>query len=301
VALDGCRDLLEHVPKLENVRSRSERTWYGLSTCYPRPCDCFGRVRAQRRHCPRDTRLTCPRCLRLHRQDGDPCLAEWPEFTPPIDPRTLTTALCSANRRVTVSFVTYQSDREGDSGRQVAENFDRAQGAVYRIVDGKVPPDVTCIVFDASFLSTRRIAGVGVAGMAQCDASRVQRIGAERSRPVARCSRLAMLEGADELLLVEFQPKGSDLLATLVLVTSRGLTFNDFPAKCEAGSSCWREGDGGVINARDFHLVGAFRISTGYEFAIAWDRPEGQSTILIESGVFRERADWYRYWARRWA
>ncbi|PYN22847.1 MAG: hypothetical protein DMD99_15735 [Candidatus Rokuibacteriota bacterium] len=229
---------------------------------------------------------------------GTRVLAEWPEFTPPLDPRTLTTALCSAGRRVTVSFVTYQSAREGDSGRQVAENFDRAQGSVYRIVDGKVPPDVTCIVFGASFLSTRRIAGVSVAGMVQCDASRVQRIGAERSRPVARCSRLAMLEGADELLLVEFQPKGSDLLATLVLVTSRGLTFNDFPAKCEAGSSCWREGDGGVINARDFHLVGAFRISTGYEFAIAWDRPEGQSTILIESGVFRERADWYRYWAR---
>src|SRR2546428_9641275 len=126
---------------------------------------------------------------------GTRVLAEWPEFTPPLDPRTLTTALCSAGRRVTVSFVTYQSAREGDSGRQVAENFVRAQGSVYRIVDGKVPPDVTCIVFGAPFLSTRRIAGVSVAGIAQCDASRVQRIGAERSRPVARCSRLAMLEG----------------------------------------------------------------------------------------------------------
>ena len=68
---------------------------------------------------------------------GTRVLAEWPEFTPPLDPRTLTTALCSAGRRVTVSFVTYQSAREGDSGRQVAENFDRAQGSVYRIVDGK--------------------------------------------------------------------------------------------------------------------------------------------------------------------
>ena len=226
---------------------------------------------------------------------GARVLAEWPEFVPPLDPRTLTTALCGASKRVTVSFVGYQSASEGDSGRQVAENFDRAQGSVYRIIDGKVAPDVTCIVFGTSFLSTRRIATVNIAGIAPCSASRVQRIGAERSRPVARCSRLAVLEGADELLLVEFQPKGSDSLATLVLATSRGLTFNDFPAKCEAGSSCWREGDGGVINARDFHLVGAFRISTGYELAVAWDAPEGQSTILIESGVFRERADWYRY------
>src|SRR4030095_15949329 len=159
-------------------------------------------------------------------------------------------------------------------------------------------PDVTCIVFGASFLSTRRIATVNIAGIAPCDASRASRIGAERSRPVARCSRLAVLEGADELLLREFPRKGRDLLAALVLVTSRGLTFNDFPANCEAGGSCWREGDGGVINARDFHVVGAFRISTGHELAVAWDGPEGQSTILIESGVFRERADWYRYWAR---
>lgn len=229
---------------------------------------------------------------------GARILAEWPEFTPPLDPRTLTTALCGASKRLTVTFVAYQSARESDSGRQVADNFDRAQGSVYRIVDGKVPPNVTCLVFGASFLSTRRIAAVNVGGIESCDAPRAQRIHAERSRQVAHCSRLARLEGSDELLLVEFQPRGNDLLATLVLVTSRGLTFNDFPAKCEAGSSCWREGDGGIISARDFHLVGAFRINTGYELAVAWDGPEGQSTILIESGVFRELADSYRYWAR---
>ncbi len=229
---------------------------------------------------------------------GARVLAEWPELTPPLDPRTLTTALCGASRRVTVAFVDYQSAKDADSGRQVAENFDRAQGSVYRITDGQVPPDVTCIVFGASFLSSRRISEVNVARITPCDASRARRIGAERSRPVVRCSRLAKLEGADELLLVEFQPKGRDLLATLVLATPRGLTFNDFPAKCEARSSCWREGDGGVINARDFHVVGVFRTSTGYELAVAWDGPEGQSTILIESGVFHERADWYRYWVR---
>ena len=112
---------------------------------------------------------------------GARVLAEWPEFVPPLDPRTLTTALCGASKRVTVSFVGYQSASEGDSGRQVAENFDRAQGSVYRIIDGKVAPDVTCIVFGTSFLSTRRIATVNIAGIAPCGALGTRRKASQRS------------------------------------------------------------------------------------------------------------------------
>lgn len=231
-------------------------------------------------------------------KDGARVLAEWPEFTPPIDPRTLTTAVCSSNLRVPVAFAAYQAARPGDTGRQVAENFDRAEGSVYRVTQGKLPANATCILVGPRFLATRRIAGVKTAGTGACDAALVRRVVRERLRPVTRCSRLAILEETDHFLLVEFQKKGDDSLAALVLVSPQGLTFSEYPAKCEAGASCWREGDGGAIDARHFHIVAAFHTSTGYELTVAWDGPEGQLTTLIESGVFRERARWYRYWVR---
>ena len=82
----------------------------------------------------------------------------------------------------------------------------------------------------------------------------MDRLRATKERPVRSCWAIARIESVGRLLGTEFEPRGLERLAALVLETPDQLVFDEHPAKDDPPKS-WRAGDGGVFAPDGFELL----------------------------------------------
>jgi hypothetical protein len=208
---------------------------------------------------------------------------------PPLEhPERLKTALCSDGRRLPVQFERRQVERTGANGRQTPNNFDNLGGSVFRIGMGKVGADVTCFLAGEPLLSGAAVLTVSAPRPAGACLQRA-RFADLRARPVTHCWPVTRLLPDKEVALLEFDRRGKDALASLVLVDGRRTMFADYPAEFRGeGQDLWRADDGGVLSPDGFRVVCALQRGSWYALGVAWSGPEGQSlSLLISEG--RER------------
>jgi hypothetical protein len=201
-----------------------------------------------------------------------------------------------------VRWIRRQPATPEDTGRQTAANFDRSPGDVFRLSGRKVSPDEACLLVGDGFsrppwqlLPSLR------SDRSPCDAPTRERLAAARERAVAGCWGLAT-EGGGRVVLAEFAPQGTDLLASLVLLKeAEKPVFYDYPAtRDEDQISCWRVDDGCRLEPAAIRILFAYRRGgDGWGVAVAWDGAEGQALDLLEQegAGFRKVLDGHRYWA----
>jgi hypothetical protein len=240
--------------------------------------------------------------------------------------RTITTAVCSEGRQTPLRYVRFQNATATSSGRQNAGNLENDEGHLFAVA-GPASPGDTCLLLPSGYLnryplvrneyphSERRQrrdayrqadAGVGVdltPFQASGDFARttVERIERGKKRKVRLYWLLHRAGAGQQIAIVEFEPEGNNLLASLVLADSERLSFFDMPAERTDGGSCWRVDDGCRLHPEEMD-VPAVMGAAGETLIFYTSRgPEGLNIRLFQSegGALVEIKRAYRYQAPR--
>jgi hypothetical protein len=195
-------------------------------------------------------------------------------------PELLKTALCG-NRRVPVQFDRGQREGANRDGRQTSRSFDSVAGSVFTVLGrDAVTPDTPCFLASDALMVPSVVLSIAVpAGSGAC--RQRGRFGTLRGRRVVHCWPLARLGSVAQVALVEFERRGTDALASLVLVDDFRTIFADVHAEFRtAGEDLWRVDDGGMLSPRGLTIVCALRQDGWYALGTAWAGTEGRSLSL---------------------
>jgi hypothetical protein len=210
-------------------------------------------------------------------------------------PQRLQVALCGGGRRAAVQFDRRQAERDND-GRQTGRNFDKLAGSVYTVLGNPLDPDAACFLPSEALLAGSTILGIAAAGGSGACLQR-QRFATLRARAVVHCWPVARLADK-QVALVEFERRGKDALASLVVVDGSRTMFADFPAEFRgAGQDLWRADDAGVLTPEGLQIVCALQRGNFYALGTAWEGAEGRLLSLwISEGSERLTKVLDDYW-----
>jgi len=102
-----------------------------------------------------------------------------------------------------------------------------------------------------------------------------------------------------QVLIVVFEPKGSNLLMSIVLKTAVDIKFLDYPVVSD-GQSAWRVDDGGKIDPKLFSILFATPTNEGLLIVVSWAGAEGENTIILlenADGLSQLPYEIGRYWS----
>ena len=101
-----------------------------------------------------------------------------------------------------------------------------------------------------------------------------------------------------EVALLEFERRGTDALASLVVVDGNRTMFADYTAEFRReGEDLWRVDDGGVLSPQGIEIVSMLQRRNWYALATAWAGAEGRLLQLwISDGNERFTKVLNDYW-----
>jgi hypothetical protein len=210
-------------------------------------------------------------------------------------------AVCPNNAVLSIAFDSHQPSGPKDNGRDRSHNFDQREGYKFRVVQGKANEDGSCLITNQSFLLGKQFLSVeNEAPPIPCDAQTRSQLVGKQKRGLYSCRQIAQLGTAIRLLVAEFDRRGNDLLAAIVVKTVDRLIVYELPAKFdEQNVTGWRVADDGRIeNTRFTSLFALQNESTReIELGVQWEAEEGIYLMLLGSsgGRFQEVYKGYRY------
>ena len=212
--------------------------------------------------------------------------------------RLMTRGACAGGRAVSVKWLGDRPRGSRSTGRETAANFDQVAGDLFR-ADPVLEGSPVCLLMKDAFAKQKRFQAPDPAA-AVCDDALRARLAAAKGRPVANCWDKGGVAGR-RVVLVEFARQGNSLLASLALVGTEAVAFEDFPAKWdEERISCWRVDDGCTLGPEGFDVLFAYVTDAGVVgLALAWGGAESQTLNLLEAEGERLRGlvSASRYWA----
>lgn len=212
--------------------------------------------------------------------DGSKLLVDYPQEQE-LKWSQLNIAVGHKGQRLKIKLKEKQKEVEGSNGRQTAYNFDNLPGLVYEVVEGKAEPNETYFIVKGSALTERMLVELKSINKEKVTTNMKYEIGKLKKRAVKNVWPLENVKGFGKLYLVEFKPKGNNMLASIALKTTNGWVFKDYPAKFN-DNSAWRIDDGGEITPDMFTFTFAARTSQGFVIGVQWMGAEGESTTFLE-------------------
>ena len=242
--------------------------------------------------------------------------------------KAMRTAVCSEGREIVLRYAGFQKATPESNGRQNAGNLKNDEGHSFTVEGAPTRPGDTCLLIPAGYLQQyplvrnefpeaerrqlrdayRRVSGTAGFDVAPFQArgdvarAAVTRLEREKKREVRLYWLLHSSGAAQQVAIVEFEPEGDSLLASLVLAGSQQLSVLDIPADRkneEAGGGCWRVDDGCRLNQEEMDVpVVLGRPGEALVFYTAGGA-EGQSIRLLQvkGGELVDVKSGYRYQA----
>lgn len=183
--------------------------------------------------------------------------------------------------------IVYDRFQEGDgedTGRQTAVNFDHEPGCIYRVLEGTAVPDETCLLLtQAAYERADILERVESRAPAVPD-SLTASCAALAGRPVKDDWLLAEYGNGLRVSMVEFERRGADLLAWLVLEEGETLAYCAFPATLSGdGYTGWRVGDCGELDRTALYALAALQDQRGTVVYLGW---RGEEMELVKAVSF---------------
>ena len=197
-------------------------------------------------------------------------------------PERLKVALCSSGERFAVQFAYKQAASDPAVSRQIPANFDRTSGFVFTVAGGNaLKPDATCFLAYEALSGSQAFAIQTPDSANGCLSSQRLQYSRARSRAVVHCWTIARVGADRAIALLEFERRGKDALASLVIVDPQHSVFADYPAEIRSdGADLWRVDDGGKLSSEGFQIVCVLLTKAGYALGVVWHGSEGRSLQL---------------------
>lgn len=212
--------------------------------------------------------------------DGTKLLVDYPQEQE-LKWSQLNIAVGHRGQQLKIKFKGKQKETESNTGSQTAYEFDHLAGLLYEVVEGKAEPNETYFIVKDTEFTDRMLVGLQSINKEKVTTKMKSEITKLKKRAVKNLWPLENVKGIGKLYLVEFKPKGNNLLASMALKTSDGWVFKDYPAKLK-DYSAWRIEDGGEITPDMFSFTFAARTEQGFIIGVQWWGPEGESTSFLE-------------------
>lgn len=209
-----------------------------------------------------------------------------------LDPRQFDAALGEGGKLFRISHLGKQ---EGTDPNQIAGRFANNAGHLFRITDGKVKENSSCLLIRRAEHPAAALAPCIPGGNApEKDPGRLKKLSGSFGRKLVTAWLLAGGADGSRLHLVLYERNKSGALAALAWTREGKTLFHAMPGRDDPGST-WRVDDGGEIGPDAFTVLCLLRSPF---FAIAWDGAEGQSLIVYsaQDGTLKEVARAARYW-----
>lgn len=161
-----------------------------------------------------------------------------------------------------------------------SQNFDHLPDSLYEIVEGKAEPNETYFLTMAQAMPAAVQLGMTSIREEQTPDALISRLESSRKRQIQHIWPLEQIDSQGKLYLIQFEPKGQELLASLVLDSKEGLIVQDYPAELE-GYSAWRVDDGGKVLPEMFSFLWAVRTPEGFVLGVQWMGAEGESVSFL--------------------
>lgn len=200
-------------------------------------------------------------------------------------PSRMTKVVCPGGRVLRVRYLRQQNGRDGGSGRQISSEFENEAGAVFRVVGATVDEYATYLLAVDSLLVGASVEPLSrVDSVSACSAADQERLGVLRGRPVVHCWPLARVGVNLQVLLLEFERRGKDALASLLLLGPGIAAFEDYPAEYRGeGEDLWRVDDLGEMSPEGFKILFALRTAHTQVLGVSWASTESLSLSLLVS------------------
>jgi hypothetical protein len=179
-----------------------------------------------------------------------------------------------------VQFQRRQVEGANSNGRESSSNFDMLAGSVYTVLGNTVDSDTPCFLASEALLAGSTALSIAASeGSGAC--LQRARFATLHDRPVVHCWPLARMTPEKQVALLEFDRRGKDALASLVLVDGSRTMFADIPAKFRGlGEDLWRVDDGGVLSPEGITVVCALQRGDWYALGIAWPGSERFTKVI---------------------
>ncbi len=199
---------------------------------------------------------------------------------------------------IPLRFAEYRKEGKQSTGRQTMNNFDNTGGSIFFSESQKLVPDQTYLIVSSDFLKQHRPLHLIENENSDIDTSIIERITRSKARSIQKTWPIASLDTIGSIVVVWFKNDGPHPLASLVLVKSDILVFEDYVGDESREGSVWRVDDGGEFSGDAINVIAAFQSSAGIELARTWGGVEGENAELLQQSKdrFVSVADNYRYW-----
>jgi hypothetical protein len=211
-------------------------------------------------------------------------------------------AVCAGGTVLSVRHVGWQDAKPGDTGRQLAANFDRQAGDRFAVQGGRAAPDASC------YLTGSRALAMGVLSPAptlpaQCAPALKARLEAAEKRTVAECRPLAAFATGETVTAARFETVGTSALAVLAVTDGDHLRLDRYPVTVqEPDQDLWQVDDQGAFRSDLIRIPFAARLPVGVLVAVQWQGAEGETLYLMapgsdprREGVEGESGEWGRW------
>jgi hypothetical protein len=195
-------------------------------------------------------------------------------------PEQLKEAICGRGLRVPIRFERRQAADARGEPNQTSRNFDKLRGSIFAVSGSPPDLDTPCLLASDGLLAGSEV--LKISAPEDSGACLQQdRFATLRGRRVVHCWPLARVGPEQHLALLDFEIRGKDALASVVLVDGARAVFADLHAEFRgAGEDLWRVDDQGVLSPEGFKVVCVLQRGDWYALGTAWAAGEGESLAL---------------------
>ena len=197
-------------------------------------------------------------------------------------PELLKAALCSGGRRL-AGAVRAPTSRRRERRKTDLAQLRQVGGERLCVPGNPIEPDAPCFLASEALLTGSAVLSVAAAAGSGACLER-GRFATLRARPVVHCWPLARLASEKQVALLEFERRGKDALASLVVVDGSRTMFADFHAEFRGpGEDLWRVDDGGVLSPAGLRSSARCSVEAGCTCEPPGPVAEGTKLIAMDS------------------
>ena len=184
-----------------------------------------------------------------------------------------------------IEYTAYQEWGEKNNNRDIMQNFDNQAGCVYNVIDSPAASNDTYILLpDEEYRKNTILQENEAQGITIASNELLNKCTELINRKAIYGWGLSLYQNDIQISMIEFENKGDDLLAWMVLESEDFFGYCEFPAKMNDSYTGWAMGDMGKLNddGKRFRVLCALQNGQGVAVYFSWYAEEGEVIKKVE-------------------